>query len=147
MKHLKIKIDKYDVDWNEILRNIEFTLNKSDRIAIVWWNWSWKTTILKIITWEIKNYDWFIENIWSVSLWYLAQIYNDNENKTVYEELKDWFAEIIVLEKELAILEEELKNVLLTELEKSQDPRIVGPEKEIFDSYIRYSPMREFPKP
>lgn len=110
MKHLKIKIDKYDVDWNEILRNIEFTLNKNDRIAIVWWNWSWKTTILKIITWEIKNYDWFIENIWSVSLWYLAQIYNDNENKTVYEELKDWFADIIILEKELAILEEELKN-------------------------------------
>ena len=44
-------------------------------------------------------------------------------------------------------VEEELKNVLLTELEKSQDPRIVGSEKEIFDSYIRYSPMREFPKP
>lgn len=110
MKHLKIKINKYDVDWNEILRNIEFTLNKSDRIAIVWWNWSWKTTILKIITWEIKNYDWIIENIWSVSLWYLAQIYNDDENKTVYEELKDWFADIIILEKELEILEEELKN-------------------------------------
>lgn len=44
-------------------------------------------------------------------------------------------------------LEKEMKAVLLEELEKSEDPRIVGPDKEIFDSYVRYSPMREFPKP
>lgn len=43
--------------------------------------------------------------------------------------------------------EEELKTALLKELQKSQDPRIVGPDKEVFDSYLRYSPMREFPKP
>ncbi len=44
-------------------------------------------------------------------------------------------------------IEEELKKVLKSELEKSQDPRVTGPDKEIFDSYVRYSPMREFPKP
>ncbi len=44
-------------------------------------------------------------------------------------------------------VEQQLKQRLLTELEKSQDPRIVGPDKQIFDSYIRYSPMRKFPKP
>jgi uncharacterized sulfatase len=43
--------------------------------------------------------------------------------------------------------EQEMKKVLLKELEKSRDPRITGPDKEVFDSYIRYSPMREFPKP
>lgn len=44
-------------------------------------------------------------------------------------------------------IEAEMKTALLEELKKSKDPRIVGPDKEIFDSYIRYSPMREFPKP
>ena len=44
-------------------------------------------------------------------------------------------------------IEKEMKAVLLEELKKSEDPRIVGQDKEIFDSYIRYSPMREFPKP
>ena len=48
---------------------------------------------------------------------------------------------------EYTSVEQELKQALLAELEKSGDPRIVGPDKEIFDSYIRYSPMREFPKP
>ncbi len=48
---------------------------------------------------------------------------------------------------EFAAVEKEMKEVLMAELEKSQDPRVVGPDKEVFDSYIRYSPMREFPKP
>jgi N-sulfoglucosamine sulfohydrolase len=44
-------------------------------------------------------------------------------------------------------VEKELKKVLMEELEKTGDPRVVGPDKEVFDSYPRYSPMREFPKP
>ncbi len=44
-------------------------------------------------------------------------------------------------------VEKEMKSVLLEELKKSEDPRVVGSDKEIFDSYIRYSRLREFPKP
>jgi len=44
-------------------------------------------------------------------------------------------------------IEKEMKKVLLKELKASKDTRIVGPDKEVFDSYIRYSPMREFPDP
>jgi len=44
-------------------------------------------------------------------------------------------------------VEKEMKKALLNELKKSRDTRIVGPDKEVFDSYLRYSPMREFPDP
>ncbi len=44
-------------------------------------------------------------------------------------------------------VEKEMKDALMNELEKSEDPRVVGPDKEVFDSYLRYSPIREFPKP
>ncbi len=44
-------------------------------------------------------------------------------------------------------IESELNEKLVMELKKSDDPRIVGPDTEIFDSYKRYSPMRKFPKP
>ena len=44
-------------------------------------------------------------------------------------------------------VENEMKDALLEELKKSEDTRIVGPDTEIFDSYPRYSPMREFPDP
>lgn len=44
-------------------------------------------------------------------------------------------------------IEEEMREALMTELIQSEDPRVVGPDKDIFDSYIRYSRLREFPKP
>ena len=44
-------------------------------------------------------------------------------------------------------VETEMKRALLSELKRSKDPRITGPDKEVFDSYLRYSPMREFPRP
>ncbi len=108
MKHLKVKIDKLEFNGEIVLKDIDFTINKSDRISIVWSNWSWKTTLLKTIIWEISNFDWNIENIWNLTLGYLHQIYSDNEEKSVYEELKDWFKQIKNLEKELANLEREM---------------------------------------
>jgi uncharacterized sulfatase len=44
-------------------------------------------------------------------------------------------------------LEKELKTALFDELTRSGDPRVVGPDKEIFETYIRYSPIREFQTP
>jgi len=44
-------------------------------------------------------------------------------------------------------IEAKMKQHLLKVLKESKDPRLVGPDTEVFDSYIRYSPMREFPKP
>ncbi|WP_297091334.1 sulfatase [uncultured Draconibacterium sp.] len=48
---------------------------------------------------------------------------------------------------EVLTVQEEMKTALFTELKKTKDPRVVGPDPEIFDSYTRYSPMREFPNP
>ena len=48
---------------------------------------------------------------------------------------------------EYSEIENELKEALMQELERSEDPRVVGPYKDIFDSYPRYMNMREFPKP
>ncbi|MGS2741827.1 sulfatase family protein [Sinomicrobium sp. M5D2P17] len=48
---------------------------------------------------------------------------------------------------EFAAEEARLKKELHNELERTKDPRVVGPDTEIFDSYKRYSPIRKFPKP
>lgn len=44
-------------------------------------------------------------------------------------------------------VEQRMKQALLEKLEATGDPRVAGPNPEVFDSYIRYSPMRKFPKP
>lgn len=43
-------------------------------------------------------------------------------------------------------VENELRSALMEELKRSGDPRVVGPDREIFESYPRFSPMREFPE-
>jgi uncharacterized sulfatase len=48
---------------------------------------------------------------------------------------------------EHASIEKSMKEKLMRELQRSKDPRVVGPDKEVFDSYIRYSHMRQFPEP
>jgi N-sulfoglucosamine sulfohydrolase len=44
-------------------------------------------------------------------------------------------------------LKNNMQEALMAELTDTGDPRVVGPDKEVFDSYIRYSPMRQFPNP
>jgi len=44
-------------------------------------------------------------------------------------------------------MKEQLDAIMIQELESTGDPRVVGSNPELFDTYPRYSPMREFPKP
>lgn len=48
---------------------------------------------------------------------------------------------------EFAVQEAQLKNELIKELKRTRDPRVVGPNTEIFDRYKRYSSIRKFPNP
>ena len=109
MKHIKIKINKLEFDNEIILKEVDFIVNENDRICIVWNNGSGKTTLMKTIIWEIKDFDGFIENVWNLSIWYLTQIYSDNEEKTVREEMKEWFLDIIKKEKEIKKIEEKME--------------------------------------
>lgn len=108
MKHLNINIEKFEIRWEEILNNINFVLNEKDKIAIVGWNWAWKSTIMKILAWKIKDYSWRIDNVWNLKIGYLDQIFSDNEEKLVREELKDAFNEINDMEDILKSHEEKM---------------------------------------
>jgi N-sulfoglucosamine sulfohydrolase len=44
------------------------------------------------------------------------------------------------------ILEAQMKNILIEELKRTNDPRVVGPDFTIFDSYLRYNKIGRFPK-
>ena len=109
MKHLKIKIEKLELGWEEILKDIELIINRTDTLSIVGPNGSGKTTLLKVLTWEIPWYEWFIENVGNMKLGYLHQVYSNDESKTVRTELADAFSEIRRMEKELKELEQKME--------------------------------------
>ncbi len=121
VKHLKVKIDKLEISWVEILKNIDITINSNDRICLVGPNGAWKTTLLKVLTWEMKSYDGHIDNIWNISIGYLHQVYSDNEEKTVREELASGFDSIQDLEDKIIAIESQM----------TKDPT----NMELIDSY------------
>lgn len=128
MKHLRVNIENYETNKKEILKDISLILNESDRIAIVWPNWVGKTTFFKILSWEISEYSWSVENYWSLNLGYLSQIHFDNENRLVKEELKLAFPEIIRLEKELNELEQKMQN-------NSSDISVMGEYSDLQEKF------------
>lgn len=109
MKHLNIHIESYEIDGDIILGPIGIIVNATDRIAIVWGNGVGKSTFLKILTGEIKDYHGSIENIGNISVGYLEQIHFLDEKKTVRDELRDAFYEIRRLEKIIEIEEKQLE--------------------------------------
>jgi ATP-binding cassette, subfamily F, member 3 len=119
MKHIKVDIENYDTNKKEVLKKISFVLNESDRIAIVWLNWVGKTTLFKILSWEIKDFFWSIVNCGSLTFGYLSQIHFDDEFRLVKEELRLAFPKIISLKKELLLAEEKMsKNSSNENIEK-----------------------------
>ncbi|MDP2090532.1 MAG: ABC-F family ATP-binding cassette domain-containing protein [Candidatus Gracilibacteria bacterium] len=108
MKHLKIKINSLEFNGEIILKDIDLTLNKSDKISIVGSNGAGKTTLMKILTGEITAYDGNIDNVGNLTLGYLHQIYSDDENKLVKQELKEGMKDIVEMEKQLDIVEEKM---------------------------------------
>lgn len=107
MNHLNIHIDTFERDGEVIIGNISTIINADDRIALIGPNGIGKSTLMKIISWEVSEYTGGIENIWGITLGYLEQIHFMDENKTIRDELADAFSEIRKLEK--VIQEEEEK--------------------------------------
>ncbi len=81
---LKINELSVKIDGKNILNNISIELDLSNIIALLWPNWSWKTTLLKSIMWLIKskwsiifnweNINWKkIYNISRMWIWYIMQ--------------------------------------------------------------------------
>jgi len=107
MKHLRIKVDKYEVDWSIILKDIDFIMNETDSIALVWGNGAGKTTLMNIITGKITDFEGNIENVGNLSIGTLSQIHEESE-LSVREEIKTGFSHILAAEHKLQEIETEM---------------------------------------
>jgi ATP-binding cassette subfamily F protein 3 len=85
-------------------------------VALVWPNGVGKSTFMKILSSEIKDYEGSIENVGGITLGYLEQIHFRDETISIRDTLRDSFEEIRTLEKEIE--EEELLMSETGEFEK-----------------------------
>jgi ATP-binding cassette, subfamily F, member 3 len=107
MNHLNININTYERDGDIIIGDIHTIINQSDRLALIGPNGVGKSTLMRIISGEIHEYEGSIDNVGGMTLGYLEQIHFMDESVTIRDELRDAFADIRILEA--VIQKEELK--------------------------------------
>lgn len=127
MRHIRVNIGLFENNKKEILKDVNFILNEQDRIALVWPNWVGKTTLFKILSSEIKDFSGSIENMGTLTLWYLAQVHFDDESRTVRQELKLAFKDILEAEAELDRLELKMAN--------SSDSDVISEYSELIERF------------
>ena len=109
----KSKIVSSLINIKNLYKNIEQTylfddanlkVNKHDKIALIWKNGCWKTTLLKMIIWKEEITDGIINIAQWVKIWYLSQdLFWKSDKNTLKEEMLELFPEI---NKKIARLDE-----------------------------------------
>ncbi len=89
MKILELKnVVKY-LNWNKILSDVSFEVEKWDIYGFLWPNWAWKTTTMKCIMWLIEPEEWEIKIFWQdgITLEAKKKIWFMPENTYLYKHL------------------------------------------------------------
>lgn len=90
IKNLTKSIEKTD-----LFKNAHLKINSNDKIALIWKNGAWKTTLLKMIIWKEKVDDGSIELASWLKIWYLSQdLFWKSKDNTLRQEMLEVFPEI-----------------------------------------------------
>ncbi len=73
-----------------LVDHVDFTISRWQKIALVAKNGAWKSTLIKLLIWDVDLSDWTIEWREGIRIWYLSQDICLDENKTVREFLFDF---------------------------------------------------------
>lgn len=68
MKHLNIFIERFERNGESIISNISTIINADERIALVGPNGIGKSTFMKVLSGQIRDYVGGIENIGNITL-------------------------------------------------------------------------------
>ena len=107
-----IKIHHLDKQiWKTVLfDDANLQLRFWDEVALIWKNWSGKSTFLKMLIWKEESWYGMIEIANWVKIWYLSQdLFWANDEHTVEEEMKTCFPDIKLAMERL----EEIEKLLL----------------------------------
>lgn len=102
---------------DEILKNISFTLNEHEKLAIVGINGAGKSTLLKIITGELSADSGNVIIPKGTTIGYLSQQQDLSGTNSIYDEVMSVKADIIALEENIRRLEHQMKGVEGEQLE------------------------------
>ena len=106
-----------------ILENISFGINEGDKVGVVGVNGAGKSMLLKMLNGIIQQTSGEIFVASNKKLGFLEQNAAINSKKTLYCEMLEPFEALIKIEQRMAVLEQEMKNVLLSDNENMRNAK------------------------
>ena len=105
-----ISVDNLTVSFGgwDLFKDISFLINPKDRIGLVGKNGAGKSTMLKVLTGEQPPSSGGVSRNGDCTIGYLPQQMKVADTTTLYAETEAAFGEVIVLEKEIAHLTEQI---------------------------------------
>jgi len=92
---ISIKNLTKNIEKTELFHEANFKINNTDKVALIWKNWSWKTTLLKMILWIEDTNDGIIELAPWLKIWYLSQdLFWKSKENSLKQEMLEIFSEI-----------------------------------------------------
>ena len=139
-----IKVKNLSFKYNSekpIFEDVNFKISPWEKVAIMWENWWWKTTLLNLITWNLDDFDWEIFINKNVKIWYWEQAIDE---KFLSHNIFDYFLDakwILETSKKFLVLTEIFeKNSFIekkfSELEKNL--KNFSELKKIFENHKKY---------
>lgn len=100
---------KVEFGGQTLFENINFIINKKDKIALVGKNGAGKSTMLKILAGVNKNYKGTVTGPDGMTVGYLPQVMQVSDERTVREEASQAFASIFRLQEEIEEMNRQLE--------------------------------------
>lgn len=97
---------------NQILRDINMTIEDNTRYGLIGVNGAGKSTLLSILMGELDYDGGDIYKTSNLSIGYLKQNTGLDRNSTIIEEMRNVFSELLKIEDSLRTLEEKMQSVL-----------------------------------
>lgn len=97
---------------NQILRDINMTIEDNTRYGLIGVNGAGKSTLLSILMGELDYDGGDIYKTSNLSIGYLKQNTGLDRNSTIIEEMRNVFSELLKIENSLRMLEEKMQSVL-----------------------------------
>ena len=95
---ISIKNLTRNIGLTHLFKSAELQINKTDKVALIWKNGCWKTTLLKIIIWKESDqmeWEWEILLANGLNIWYLSQdLFWQSEKNTLSEEMLQVFPDV-----------------------------------------------------
>lgn len=94
-----------------LFEDAEFKIKYWEKIALIWKNWAWKSTLLKVLIWKENIDQWLLEIPKWIKIWFMSQdIFWESKDRLLKDEMLTALPDITAKSKRLDEINELLKS-------------------------------------